>query len=71
MNTLEHIAFMLSHAVDADEIGKAEMRRILNNLHDAAAEVPDTKPLQKLNEKISKRFRHVIHPDGIRNGEDA
>jgi hypothetical protein len=65
MNALEHIAFVLAHAVEADEVSKAEMLRILRELHDAAYEPGDTEAMHKLNDKLALRFQHVIHPDGV------
>jgi hypothetical protein len=65
MNALEHIVFVLCRAVEADEIGKAELLRILQELLGGAIETEaegDNEKFQRLNVKMHKRFRHVIHP---------
>jgi hypothetical protein len=62
MNSLEHIAFVLTHAVEKDEVSKADLLRFCNVLHTIAHEVADTGGLEQLNTMISARFHHVIHP---------
>ena len=69
MNALEHIAFVLSSAVEADEISKAEMRRHLMALHNACGNLPNNKALEKLSVKLGKKYEHVIYPSGIEEGE--
>lgn len=73
MNALEHIAFVLSSAVEADEVSKAEMLRILSEVNTASyetGEAGDTEALQKLSAKLGRRYKHLIHPDGIHEGEE-
>ena len=69
MNALEHIAFVLSHAVEADEVSKAQMRRHLSALHNAAYKVSNTKGLEALSIELGKQYEHVIYPLGAEGGE--
>jgi len=71
MNAIEHVGFVLSNAVEKDEVSKAEMLRILRELITAAYTEGEGSPaMKRLSKKLGKRFEHVIHPDGITEGED-
>jgi hypothetical protein len=70
MGPLEHITFVLHVAVEKDEIGKAELMRILGMLSHVMSTYDidrDTIPeLNRLSDILAKRFEHVIHPKGAR-----
>ena len=79
VTALEHIVFVLGIAVEKDAISKHEMRHTLNEI---LGELDNSRYLQRiyntgeeplsvkqLNDRISKRFTHVIFPDGLSEGE--
>ena len=75
MHSLEHSLFVLSIAVDKDEIGKAELVRILASLagasHASYHPIPgQPDEIEKISTMLGNRFEYLIHPGGIREGED-
>lgn len=80
VTALEHIVFVLGAAVEKDAISKYELRHTLNEILgelDNARYVlrvyktgEEPASLHALNDKISKRFTHVLFPDGISQGEE-
>ena len=74
MHCLEHILFVTSLAVEKDEIGKAELSRVLGGLLRASlGYVPqgeEPKEAVELSEQLGRRFEYLIHPGGIKEGED-
>jgi hypothetical protein len=75
MHSLEHSLFVLSKAVDNDEIGKAELVRILGSLAGAShfsymptPGQPDE--IEKISTMLGNRFEYLIHPGGIGESED-
>ena len=74
MHCLEHILFVTSIAVEKDEISKAELSRVIGGLLRASlGYVPageEPKEAVELSEHLGRRFEYLIHPGGIKEGED-
>ncbi len=73
MNALEHVGFVLATAVHEDAISKAELLDFLRELITASLHETgeDTEEMRALSVKLGKRFRHVIYPGGVKEGEDT
>lgn len=71
MTALEHVLFVLSAAVEKDEISKAELRRTLGEMLTASLDYEREDPvkMQNLSVRLGRRYRHVIYPNGIEEGE--
>jgi hypothetical protein len=75
MHSLEYSLFVLSIAVEKDEIGKAELARILGSLAGAshfsyvpAPGQPDE--IEEISRMLGDRFESLLYPGGIEEGED-
>ncbi len=73
MHCLEHVLFVVTEAVADDEIGKAELVRVLKTMLGASGSYsPDGEEpadLIKANAEWSRRVEHLMYPDGIEEGE--
>ena len=71
MHCLEHILLVTLVAVEKDEIGKAELVRVLRTLASASHDyVPDGRDelaeIVQMNEEWLRRFGHLMHaPDTV------
>jgi hypothetical protein len=67
MNNRDNIELVMSAAIDAREIGDAEVVRLLRRL---AGGEPD-EALTDLNGELCRRFQHIMYPGGLGvGGED-
>jgi hypothetical protein len=74
MHSLEHSLFVLSIAVEKDEIGKAELARILGSLAGASHFSYQPTPgrpdeIEKISLMLGARFESLLYPGGIEEGE--
>jgi hypothetical protein len=74
MHCLEHILFVTSMAFERDEIGMAELSRVLGTLLSVSVSyVPEGEEPQaavELNEQLGRRFEYLLYPGGLKEGED-
>jgi hypothetical protein len=73
MGSVEHILAVLSVAIEKDEISKGELRRYLGELSRLActeSHPRDSLALRRFNQKIGRRFEHVMYPDGLEQTND-
>jgi hypothetical protein len=74
MHCLENILFVTSMAFERDEISPAELSRVLGVLLSVSVSyVPEGEEPPEavaLNEQLGRRFEYLIHPGGLKEGED-